>query len=75
MEIVIGTKTWSTWSLRAWLVLKRTGAPFTERLIGLRRPETEAEIAPYSPSGKVPALKDGDVVPTLIHCGVLTGVK
>ena len=26
MEIVIGTKKWSTWSLRPWLALKRTGA-------------------------------------------------
>ena len=62
MEIVIGSKLWSTWSLRAWLVLKRTGQPFTETLIALRRPETEAEIAPHSPSGKIPALKDGELV-------------
>ena len=26
MELVIGTKRWSTWSLRPWLVLKRAGA-------------------------------------------------
>jgi glutathione S-transferase len=62
MEIIIGTKLWSTWSLRAWLVMKRCGAPFTETLIDLRRPETESEIAPHSPSGKVPALKDGELV-------------
>ena len=49
-------------SLRAWLPLKRTGAPFAETLIGLRRPETQAEIARHSPSGKVPALIDGEVV-------------
>jgi len=62
MEIIIGTKAWSTWSLRAWLPLKRTGAPFAETLIGLRRPQSEAEIARHSPSGKVPALRDGEVV-------------
>jgi glutathione S-transferase len=62
MEIVIGAKLWSTWSLRAWLPLKRTGAAFAETVIRLRRPETEAEIAPHSPSGKVPVLKDGEVV-------------
>ncbi len=63
MEILIGDKLWSSWSMRPWLVLKRTGAPFTETLIRLRRPETEAEIrAAGSPSGKVPVLKDGDVV-------------
>ncbi|HKT52839.1 MAG TPA: glutathione S-transferase, partial [Caulobacteraceae bacterium] len=35
MEIVIGDKNWSSWSLRPWLALKRTGAPFTETLIAL----------------------------------------
>lgn len=63
MELVIGTKRWSTWSLRPWLALKRTGAPFTETLIPLRQEEnrTEAAILPHSPSGLVPALKDGDL--------------
>ena len=61
MELVVGTKRWSTWSLRPWLALKRTGAPFTETLVGLRQDEgrTEAAILPHSPSGLVPALKDG----------------
>jgi glutathione S-transferase len=65
MELVIGTKRWSTWSLRPWLALKRTGAPFTETLIGLRQENdmTAAAILPHSPSGLVPALKaDGLVI-------------
>jgi len=64
MELVIGTKAWSTWSLRPWLVLKKTGAAFEERLIALRQENgaTGAAIRPYSPSGLVPALKDGDLV-------------
>lgn len=62
MELVVGTKTWSTWSLRPWLVLKRTGAPFTETLVQLREVETStAEILKHSPSGLVPVLKDGDL--------------
>ena len=62
MEIVVGTKNWSTWSLRPWLVLKRTGAPFTETLVQLREVETStAEIMKHSPSGLVPVLKDGDL--------------
>lgn len=62
MELVIGTRKWSTWSLRPWLVLKRSGLPFTETEIPLRRDgETSAAIAAHSPSGKVPALKDGDL--------------
>ncbi|HYD43953.1 MAG TPA: glutathione S-transferase family protein [Phenylobacterium sp.] len=60
MEIVVGTKRWSTWSLRPWLALKRTGAPFAETVVQLRQAEnTEAAILPHSPSGLVPALKDG----------------
>jgi glutathione S-transferase len=62
VEIVVGTKNWSTWSLRPWLVLKRTGAPFTETLVQLREFETSAaEILKHSPSGMVPVLKDGDL--------------
>jgi glutathione S-transferase len=62
VEIVVGTKNWSTWSLRPWLVLKRTGAPFIETLIQLREFETStAEILKHSPSGMVPVLKDGDL--------------
>jgi glutathione S-transferase len=63
MELVIGTKRWSTWSMRPWLALKKTGADFTERLVDLRQGErTAAAIAPLSPSGLVPALKDGELV-------------
>jgi glutathione S-transferase len=63
MELVIGTKKWSTWSLRPWLVLKRIGVPFKEIEIELRRGDaTEADIAKHSPSKLAPALKDGDLV-------------
>jgi glutathione S-transferase len=61
VELIIGTKAWSTWSLRPWLALRRTGAAFTETVIELRRPETPGEIAAHSPSGRVPVLKDGDL--------------
>jgi glutathione S-transferase len=64
MELVIGTKKWSTWSMRPWLALKRTGAPFTETVVELRQQDgrSEAAIAKHSPSGQVPVLKDGDLV-------------
>jgi glutathione S-transferase len=61
VELVIGNKNWSTWSLRPWLALKRTGQPFDEVMITLRQPDTADRIAPHSPSGRVPALKDGDL--------------
>jgi glutathione S-transferase len=59
MELLIGDKLWSTWTMRPWLALKRTGAPFTETLIRLRREETNADArAAGSPNGRVPVLKD-----------------
>jgi glutathione S-transferase len=61
-ELVIGDKNYSSWSLRPWLVLKAFGIPFAERLVRLRRPQTKAEILTRSPSGKVPALRTGDLV-------------
>lgn len=61
MELLIGDKLWSTWSMRAWLALKHTGAPFIEVPIRLRREETNADArAAGSPNGQVPVLKDGD---------------
>jgi glutathione S-transferase len=62
MELLIGDKLWSSWSMRPWLGLRRTGAPFTETLIRLRREETNADAkAAGSPNGQVPVLKDGEV--------------
>lgn len=63
MELVIGTRKWSTWSLRPWLVLKRSGLAFTETVVELRQENnmSEAAIRAHSPSGLVPVLKDGGV--------------
>jgi glutathione S-transferase len=60
MELVIGTKAWSTWSMRPWLALTKTGAAFTETLVQLRQQDgiSAAEILKHSPSGLAPCLKD-----------------
>jgi glutathione S-transferase len=61
-QLIVGTKNWSSWSLRPYLALRATGVAFTEITIGLRRPETRAEIRKFAPSNKVPVLlvKDND---------------
>jgi len=59
--LVVGTKRWSSWSLRPWLALKAAGVTFEEVVIPLRQPDTQARIAKYSPSGRVPYLRDGEV--------------
>ena len=61
LTLVIGNKNYSSWSLRPWLVLRQAGIPFEEVRIPLYRPESAAELAAWSPSGKVPALHDGDI--------------
>lgn len=59
--LVIANKTYSSWSMRAWLALRATGAAFEEVMIPLDRPETRQRILAYSPTAKVPCLIDGDV--------------
>lgn len=59
--IVLGNKSYSSWSLRAWLALERTGAAFDEIVIPLDRPESKAAILEHSPAGRVPILRHGRV--------------
>lgn len=62
LVLYLGTKTYSTWSLRAWLALRHTGAPFTEEVIALYQPGSREALLRRSPSGRVPALRHGDLV-------------
>jgi len=59
--LVIGNKNYSSWSLRPWLLLRQAAIPFQEIRVPLDRPETNAEIRRYSPSGRVPVLVEGDL--------------
>nr|WP_315596493.1 glutathione S-transferase family protein [uncultured Cupriavidus sp.] len=61
MKLVIGNKNYSSWSLRPWLLLRHAGIAFEEIPLRLFTKAFDAEIARYSPAGKVPALIDGDV--------------
>lgn len=61
LKIVVGNKKYSSWSLRGWLALKLTGAPYEEAIVPLDMPETAQNIRKYSPAGRVPALIDGKV--------------
>ena len=59
MTLYIGSKSYSSWSLRPWLALKQSGLAFEEVEIALRQPATKASINKVSPSGKVPCLVHG----------------
>jgi glutathione S-transferase len=54
--LVIGTRRYSSWSLRGWLAVRLAGLDVTERVIPLAG-GTTAEIARSTPSGTVPYLE------------------
>lgn len=59
LKLVIGSKTYSSWSLRPWLLLRYHNVAFKEVSIALNTPETRKKILEISPSGKVPVLING----------------
>ena len=60
--LAIGNKNYSSWSLRPWLLLRAFGIAFDDHRILLDTPEFHHEVRQWSPSGRVPALHDGDLV-------------
>lgn len=61
MQLIIGNKNYSSWSLRGWLALKAFDIPFEEIKLALFSDTFHSELAKYSPVGKVPVLVDGDL--------------
>ena len=61
LTLVIGNKNYSSWSLRAWIFMKRLGVQFEEILITLDTPTTREDIERYGPSGRVPVLRQGQL--------------
>jgi len=58
--LYIGNKNYSSWSLRAWVLLKAARIPFREQKILLSLPESSAQILAVSPNGRVPCLHVGE---------------
>ena len=59
--LVIGSKNYSSWSLRPWLFLRKVGLEFQEQLVHFDAADYRAQIAGYSPSARVPVLINGDL--------------
>lgn len=65
MQLYIGNKNYSSWSMRPWVLLKQAALPFDE--IKLRfdafspGSKFKTELARISPAGRVPVLVDGDL--------------
>ena len=62
LQLVIGNKNYSSWSMRPWLALRANDIAFDEVFIPLYTGEVDKQrILSFTQSGKVPALVDGDV--------------
>lgn len=62
LTLVVGSRNYSSWSLRPWLLMRHLGLDFEERQFHLDTPEFDEEIAKISPTRRVPALIHGDLV-------------
>lgn len=75
MKLLIGNKCYSSWSLRAWLLMRATGIAFTEQLVLLDEPGFKEAIFAAAPGsgGTVPTLVDGEIAvwETLAICEYL----
>ena len=62
LTLYVGSKRYSSWSLRPYLALAQTGVAFETKTILLDQQDTKSKIAQVNPAAKVPVLHDGDLV-------------
>lgn len=56
-ELYIGDRTFSSWSLRGWLLFEKFGLDFNTHLVGLYAGTYRDELAHLAPARTVPAMK------------------
>ncbi|WP_299780739.1 glutathione S-transferase [uncultured Roseobacter sp.] len=63
-DLYIGDRTFSSWSLRGWLMMEKFGLPYRTHLVGLYSGTMASDLAPLSPARLVPVLQtpDGDII-------------
>lgn len=61
LKLVIGNKNYSSWSMRAWVLMRHYAIEFEEVQIPLRQTDSLDRKLAYSPAGKVPILLDGEL--------------
>ena len=65
LQLHIGNKNYSSWSMRPWVLLRQAGIAFEEKPLRFDSfaPDSQfkAQLASLSPTGKVPLLVDGDL--------------
>lgn len=61
-RLILGEKNYSSWSMRAWLLLRHLDVPFDETTVPLYRPDSRAAVRAHGgETGLVPVLRDGDL--------------
>lgn len=63
-DLYIGDRTFSSWSLRGWLMLHKFDLPYRTHMVGLYSGAIAQDMATLAPARLVPALRtpEGDVV-------------
>lgn len=61
MKLIISSKAYSPWPLRAWLLMRMLDIPFDEDVVNVGAPDKKARLAAASPTGRVPVLVDGAI--------------
>ena len=62
MELIIGNKNYSSWSMRAWLALKSFEFDFKESRVALFSPGYKEKLKSYTSAARVPVLLHGDTI-------------
>jgi len=60
--LIIGNKNYSSWSLRAWLVLKHAKVDFDEFCIPLFEAGSREQLLSKTPAGLVPVYREGELL-------------
>jgi glutathione S-transferase len=64
MQLYIGNKNYSSWSMRPWVLMKQAGIPFEEEMLRFDAftPDSafKRKLAGLTPAGRVPVLLDED---------------
>lgn len=65
LQLFIGNKNYSSWSMRPWVLLQQAGIPFEEVMVRFDSFDADSSfkktLTPLSPTAKVPLLVDGDL--------------
>ena len=60
LDLYIGNKNYSSWSLRPWLLMKHFGIPFREHMVSVAGRPFNPALKPIAGNARVPCLHEAD---------------